>query len=380
MRILHTIDTTGPGGAEKLILELARATRKRGHESHVALVGEGWLCDRFREAGFDPVILPGLNTRWSYKYLVSLVTELRRRQIDIVHSHLFGAAVYCSVASRITGVPLVATLHGEVDLPEPSRLSRTKVRVMNTGARAHVFVSHVLEAALKRRFPFNSARARVIHNGIPIPTELPAVSTELRERLSIAPSARVVGALGNVRPAKGYDKLLDLVHFLRHKMGEDVVAVVAGDGDGNGLLGELLAKRHTLALDDAVHFLGYEADKYVFLRQLDAVVLTSSSEGLPFAPLEAMVAGTPVVAFGCGGVPEIIEDGVSGRLIAPGDVQAMAQALQAIFSDQQTRERIVTNGRRVVSERFSERVMVDQYFELYRELIEQTGKVSHHAA
>jgi glycosyltransferase involved in cell wall biosynthesis len=373
MRVFHTIDTTGPGGAEKLILDLAEGTRSRGLYSHVGLVGEGWLCDQFRRRGFEPAIMPGLNNGWSLRYLAALVREIRKHRIDVIHSHLFGAGVYSSAAGLITRTPVVATLHGEVDVPSvPSFTTRLKVHLLNRGAAAHVFVSEKLRRYLFERFPFDRGRARVIYNGIPIPDNAPQPSRTLRRELGIAEDAAIIGCLGNVRPAKGYDTLLDIVHHLRTEQGRNVVAVVAGEADRQGLMEQILERREALGLTHAVFFLGYCDDKYSFLRQLDALVLPSRSEGFPFAPLEAMAADVPVIAYACGGVPELIVNRSIGILVSPGDITAMAAGIAEVLDDSALRESLVASAGQLARERYSDQAMLDQYLDLYAQAIRGT--------
>lgn len=362
MNILHAIDTTGPGGAETVLVELARRTAARGHRSHMALVGHGWVYDSVRAAGLEPDLVPGKGTSWSIAYLRALVRLIRRHRIDVIHSHLFGSNVYCSLAGRLTGTPVVATFHGEVDIGVVDRRARLKARLIDAGPNTIAFVSHALRRHMVERLGLSATRCITVHNGIDPAAYADVVPAPLRAELGLPDDTILIGALGNIRPAKGYDILLEAV---RHLADLPVVFVVAGDGDRGGLLGELMTRRRALGLEARVHFVGHRSDKAAFLRALDAFVLSSTSEGLPLAPLEAMACGVPVVATGVGGVPEIIEDRVTGLLAAPGDPAALAAGLRELVTTRALGRELARNGVRRVHEAFSMEAMVSAYENLY---------------
>jgi glycosyltransferase involved in cell wall biosynthesis len=364
MNILHTIDTTGPGGAETVMVELARRTADAGHNSHVALVGTGWVYDAVRSLGLDVDLVPGKNTAWSPRYLAALIRLIRRYRIDVVHAHLFGASVYSSVAARLTGCRLVATLHGEVDVGPDDNKARLKARVINAGGGTVAFVSNALRQRLVPQLGLRESRCTVVHNGID-PAAYNVAPLALRARLGLSEDTLLIGALGNVRPAKGYDVLIEAVRQIRAG-GRPVALAVAGDGDRAGLLGQLLEQSRAAGLEDHVHFLGHCPDKAAFLRALDVCVLSSTSEGFPIAPLEAMACGVPVVATRVGGVPEIIEDGATGYLVPPSDATALASALQASVDNAAASRAITGRALERVRERFSMTTLVNNYQALYR--------------
>lgn len=362
MNILHAIDTTGPGGAETVLVELACRTAARGHGTRVALVGHGWVHDAVRAAGIEPDLVPGQGTSWSIAYLHALVRLIRRYHIDVIHSHLFGSNVYCSLAGRLTGTPVVATFHGEVDIGATDRRARLKARLIDAGPNTIAFVSHALRRHMVEHLGLSAGRCVTVHNGIDPAAYADVAPAPLRAELGLPDDTVLIGALGNIRPAKGYDILLEAA---RHLADLPVALVIAGEGERNGLLGELLARRRELGLEGSVHFIGYRSDKAAFLHALDAFVLSSTSEGLPLAPLEAMACGIPVVATNVGGVPEIIEDRVTGLLVAPRDPAALAAGLHELTATPALGHELARHAGRRVRETFSIEAMVGAYENLY---------------
>ena len=141
---------------------------------------------------------------------------------------------------------------------------------------------------------------------------------------------------------------------------------LVGDGPCRGELEGLV---RSLDLSDEISFLGWREDVPALLMHADMYVLASYTEGMPLSILEAMAAGLPVVATAVGGVPELVQDGVTGLLVPPRDPQALAGAMSRLVKDPALRRRMGEAGRRRVEEHFSFDRMVQQYEDLYRELL-----------
>jgi glycosyltransferase involved in cell wall biosynthesis len=139
-----------------------------------------------------------------------------------------------------------------------------------------------------------------------------------------------------------------------------------GDGQERHALEE---QRSRLQLGDLVHFAGYTETPGDYVAESDVLALSSRSEGIPNAVLEAMAMGKPVVATAVGGVPEIIEDGVSGRLVPPERPDLIARALSEVLMDANVYNRLAAQGKRRVEEAFSIRSRVDRLQSLYEDIV-----------
>lgn len=171
--------------------------------------------------------------------------------------------------------------------------------------------------------------------------------------------------LGRLEHAKGSYDLLRAVHQLvqRHPGLRLILA-------GNGELAQTREAISALGLGDNVEVLGWVGAqaREQLLARAAVCVLPSYAEGLPMSVLEAMAAGLPVVASAVGGLPDIVTDGVEGRLIAPGDVTALVNALDDVLADEALRRRMGTAGRNKAETVFSARLVLPQVEELYRQL------------
>ena len=361
MRVLHLIDTTGPGGAETVFVELADRMRGRGHDTFALLRGEGWVAAEMRRRDVPFSMLPR-SGGFDVALLRHLVRTLRTEDIDVVQSHLLGSNLYAAMACLATGTPLIATFHGEVDVAPDERLRWLKFQLMRAGASRFVVVSDDLKQRLMTDHPQCARRTQVIHNGIDALRYANASPLPLHARLQLPAGAPVVGLVGNVRPAKAYDALLDIAAVV-HERRPDVHFVVAGQGRDD-LMAPLLRQRSALGLDQHVHFIGFVDDVPGFLKALDVFLLCSRSEGFSIATLEAMAAGTPVIASRSGGPEEIIEPDRTGTLVGVDDVGGFADAICARLAG--VGNDTICQARREVERHFSLEAMIDAYDGLYR--------------
>ena len=363
--VLHLIDTGGPGGAETLLHRLVADFAAAGHKNVVVISRDSWLADRIRELGISPIILPSEGS-FNVGYLRALLRLIRESGPDIIFAHLYGSAIYGSIAGRIAGVPVVTVLHGQSDVDPAARFATLKALVVRGGARRIVFVSAQLARELATRLGLDRQRLEIIENGINVEAFRPGQDPTLRRELGLAADALVVGAIGNVRAPKAYDVLLDAARIVCDQT-DKVRFVVAGQGDG--VLHEALqAQRERLGLGGRFYFLGFRSDTSSILRGLDLFVLSSRTEGFSIACLEAMACGVPVVATRSGGPEAIVVDGESGLLVPPGSPAALADAMLRLLEDRRLRQRLADGGRTRVVEHFDERRMLARYRALIDEV------------
>ena len=125
LRVLHFIDTGGPGGAETVFLTLADATRRSSESAAIAVPYDGWLAARLRERGITPVILPA-KRGMSPALLRSLVRTARSSGANLIHAHLLGAGVYAALTGLLLRLPVIVVFHGATDLRVPGSLAGVK--------------------------------------------------------------------------------------------------------------------------------------------------------------------------------------------------------------------------------------------------------------
>lgn len=364
--VLHVIDTTGPGGAETVFVELAAGLDPACYRSLALIRGAGWVESALRERQVQTVVLDCKGS-FNLRYLLRLMALIRRERVDLIQAHLFGSSVYCALAGALMRRPVVATFHGDVDISVGERFLVAKFSVLRIGARRIVAVSKALAANLVARTPLRPDRMEVIYNGISVSCFEGPQESRLRRQLALPDDTVLIGALGNIRPAKDYPGLLEAYTRVASTR-PDTCLVIAGEGKGR-LMAELQAQCSRLNLEGRVHFLGFCADPGEYLRNLDIFVLGSVTEGFSIATIQAMAAGIPVVVTRSGGPQEIVSEGHDGLLVAPGDPVQLADALLQLIASPDERNKMARAGKATVQMRFAVQTMVSAYQAIYHRLM-----------
>src|SRR5690606_23885868 len=185
---------------------------------------------------------------------------------------------------------------------------------------------------------------------------------ELRAQLGLGAPATLIGSLGNVRPAKAYDLLIRSARRVIEEY-PDAHFVIAGDPK-SGLQKKLDALVAELGLTDHIHFIGFCNDSAAYLAQLDYFLLTSTSEGLSIATIEALATGLPAVVTRCGGPEEIVTPDKDAVMVDI-DADAIAEGVLRLLGDRALAVRIGQKGVETASARFSMQAMLAAYSTLY---------------
>jgi len=364
--ILHTIDTTGPGGAETVFIDLATNLPLDKYRSVVLIRGKGWVYEELCRRGMQPTLLD-TDGSFNWRYLKSLVALIRREKVDLIQSHLLGSNVYCALAGLITRTPVVATFHGAVDIGENERLKWLKFSAINFGVNIIVAVSYSLRKNIVNRTHLRDSKIEVICNGIKTDDFHRSRSDTLRQQYGWSSDDVIIGSLGNIRPAKAYDILLHAAARLKY-CSHNFRFVIAGHAK-EPLYTELLKLKDELGLDDIVHFIGFIDNPADFLSNLDIFLLSSSSEGFSIATIQAMAAGLPVVATRSGGPEEIITHETNGLLVDSGDPKSIAEALKKLNSDRKFSQILAKAGQEHATNTFDVKNMIDAYEKIYNSSI-----------
>jgi len=353
--VLHS---HGCGGAEKHALHLMQGLGSRGHETIWCGPRDSWLHDAAAAAGIQTRHLPmhGFYDAWSVLRLAWLA---RRHGAQLIHGHLTRGAYYAGLAARLAGIPAIATAH-----------STNAVKHFDRCQRVIGVCRGVVDALRNHGYP--SERLRVIYNGVPdpgAPGEGGAVRrAEARRRLDLAQDRFVVAMVARYIHDKGHDLLLQAVAQLHDRQ---PLILLFGDTSGdyyNKIAGEI----DRLNLGDSIRVLGQRDDLETLLPAADILVAPSRREAMSLAIIEACAAGLPVVASRVGGIPEIVADGVTGRLVPVADADTLARAITGMMDEPGITRSMGDNARRRYLESFSLDAMVTHTESVYRELVEST--------
>jgi glycosyltransferase involved in cell wall biosynthesis len=339
-------------------------------DTSVVLLNEGGPATELRRRGISTTVIP--ESRHTAASIVrQLVGHFARHQVDILHTHNFKDNIVGILSTlRRGGCRRVRTVHGR---GEPfTGLAGAKMRLYRSVD--HLFtrwlvdriltVSLDLESHLARSF--GTQRVTCVHNGIDL--EQVRVTTpplELRQQLNLGARDFIIGTMGRLVPVKGLETFLKAACIIRSRK-QNAKFVVVGDGPLKGTL-QALARRHGLEQD--VLFLGHRKDSYDVLAMMDVLVMPSLSEGVPMVLLEGLALARPVVASRVGGIPEVVEDRVTGRLVGPDREGEFADACVALMDDYGRAERFGLAGQQRVRERFSGRDMAERVADVYRNLL-----------
>ncbi len=352
LRVLFVVPNLDVGGAERQVTTLlTRLDPRRFRPSLVCLGDEGELFGVLRAAGV-PARALHLRRSQAPLILVELVRQMRRERIDLVVTRSYNAEVLGRVAALLAGVRhAVVWVHNPCDLRPRSRLRVTADRVLDHVTTAYYAVTHCQLPYLIDELRYPPEKIHVVYNGVdpgadPAPAPRDGV---LARGLGIGPGDVVVGIAAVLRPEKDHLMLVRAFADVAATCPEAVLLVV-GDGP---MLPAVTSLAERLGLAGRIRFAGLRVDVDRILPLLDVFVLPSRTEAFPMALLEAMAAGLPSVCTAVGGVPEMVDDGVTGYLVPVGDQAALTARLTELVAEPERRARMGAAARRRLEDRFT---------------------------
>ena len=359
-RVAYVIWSLGLGGAEQVVIRLAAALDRNRFEPFVCCLNEpGQFASQAARAGIEVL---AFNKRHAIDaVLVARLTDtFRRRGVDVVHTHLWGANLWGRIAARLAGVGRIVVTEHSVDVWKRGHHFFVDRRLASS-AHELVAVSQQVREFYESR-SIGPGRWRVIYNGIDTTRPVVRCRGEAYRALGIAEGSPVVGIVGRIVAAKAPEVFLEAIELAARRV-PSLRALVIGDGP---LRADAEERARRLGVADRTAFTGVRVDVPELLAGMDVLAFSSTREGLSIAMLEAMAAGVPVVATNVGGNPELIESGVSGQLVPAGDAQALAARIADVLLDKNLGARLRANARRRVEDHFSLAAMVASHEALYR--------------
>ncbi len=323
-RVLILVKGLGIGGAERLIASGSAHWDSERYDYQVAYVlpWKDALVPELEELGVTVTCIGG---RRGFDPL----TPIRWRQLvrgvhpDLIHAHLPSTGI---LARLVGGVPVVYTEHNIADS------YRAPTRILNRltyGRNAAVIA--VSEAVKSSVEGFPGPEVEVIENGVATQVS-DGARLAARKELGLGPDDALVVHVGNIRPHKGHQNLVDASESVLDQR-PDVHIVSIGGEKYPGDLARLREEARARGIEGRLRFLGSRPDALDFIAAADVFVNPADVEGLPVAILEAQSLAKPVVATAVGGVPSVVIDGETGRLVPPGEPQMLADALLGVIGD-----------------------------------------------
>jgi glycosyltransferase involved in cell wall biosynthesis len=357
--VLHLQKVAGISGSEAHLLALLPQLKERGWDVRFLMLHEhepgAWDFARELRARGIPLDAISLAADVDPVAFLRIAGYLGRLQPGILHTHLVHADVYGQLTGALTGIPVrVSTKHGFNEFRE-NRGFALGDRAIASLAHTHIAISHGLARYLEEVEGFDGSSFEIVHYGIE-PDGVPRVYAADEPRLL---------CVGRLIPIKGHIVLLRAFAQARRQV-PSLRLDIAGRGP---LEPALRALTKELGVEDAVRFLGYVAPIQGAIEDAAAVVVPSMGEGFGMVALEAMERARPVVAAEIGGLGELVEDGVTGYLVPPGEAEPLADAIVAVASNLPRAAAMGEAGRRRALEEFLQDRCTDRTEALYQQAL-----------
>lgn len=358
------------GGSGVVATELGKQLARRGHQVHFISYDLPFRLDKLDEnIYYHKVETP---TYPLFKYppyslaLANRIAELiRHEKLDLIHAHYAIPHALCAMIARDIAqkkdLRVVTTLHGtDITLVgnDPSYKELTKYSIEGTdGITA---VSQALKQETQEIFDIQK-EIEVVYNFVDTEEYRRQLAPEIE--LEHGRDVKNLIHISNFRPVKNIPNVIRTFHLISQEMNARLLLVGGGPD-------EVVAKRmiRELGIEDQVLFLGKHENIVPLLSVSDLLLLPSYKESFGLVSIEAMACEVPVIASNTGGIPEVVENGVTGFLTEPDDYQKMAERAIFLLQNPSVHQDFAQRGRKMVEERFNAESVVENYMEYYRRL------------
>lgn len=363
IKIAYLLTPVQFGGSEKVNLTFLRNVNRERFDLHPILLVRPWEKDnlfirKVEEANYSihkiPVALNPRSEGRDYfrvaRCVLHLYRILSRGSFHLVHTHGYFADIIGTPVCKFLKIPYLSTCHGFIsndrNLKTYNRLDRLALQF----CEKVITVSEEIKNDLLRN-GIKESRIVVIQNAVQNSykeEELAHQRIEKRRFLSIEKDEFVIGYVGRLSEEKGVHYLIEAGSVMKESS-EPFKIVIIGDGPRRK---ELQAQAKSKGLEKEVILAGFQNDVEEWFSVFDAFVLPSLTEGTPMALLEAMSAGIPPIASAVGGIPKVVEDGVNGFLVAPGDFRAISEKVIALKKNPGLQKKIALEAINLIRNRF----------------------------
>jgi len=351
----------GWGGQEVRVFVELEWMRAHGHWVALAANPNSAIAKRAQEVGMTFYPLRTHKALLPFE-IVRLAAWLIANRVEIVNTHSSNDGWLAGIAARLTGRILIRSRHIEVDYPNRF-WSGMAFRFL---PRYVITTSQVIANRLVEELGVLPDRVSCISTGIDLTKFNPALKSNLREELGIAPDVALVGMISVLRSWKGHATFLDAAAHLLKSSKRPIHFVIAGDGPGRQELTDKIAQE---PWKGHVTLLGHRSDVPNVLASLDVLILPSyAHEGIPQIILQAQAMARGVVATTVGGIPEVVEDNVTGLLIPPRNPEALAEKIAALLDNPDLRARLGKTARTEIEAHHSVDAMGERLLKLYSKL------------
>jgi glycosyltransferase involved in cell wall biosynthesis len=348
-----------PHGVTTYLLNVLPLLARRGVKLTVCFLREPHAAAReLRARGIQPIFLDA--AKWDPTVVLRVAALAKHGGVRLLHATGVKGTLVARIAARLVGARTLLHVH---DLNDPGAPLSALARLLARPGDAGVCVSEAVRELTVSRYHVRPQRIRIARNGIPLEVLRRAAGerSRVRAELDIEPGRPVLAVIGRMHPVKGHRAMIGMLPAIVRSCPRALLLLI---GDGPERAGcEALTRR--LGMSRQVRFLGRRSDVPRLLAAVDLLLMPSQSEGLGLAAIEALAASRPVIAFAVGGLPEVVADGVNGRLVPPGDCEAFASAVIETLGDS-ARRVSYARGALASAQGFGLEAHVERLLECYR--------------
>lgn len=370
LKILYVIDKMTVGGAQRHLAQvIPRINKTPGFSAELCCLSRaGELGEQLSDSGV-PVHVLGIDKIYNMPAIgkmARLKQIIRDNKIDVVHTYLFSSNVYGVWAGH--EFPDVRIISSRRDTGfELKYRHRLLLRWVNRWVDRFMMNSNAVKANAVRLEGVPESKCITVYNGVEAPVGRSRAERDaLRQKLGFDKENLLVGMVANLRPVKDHKTFLNAAKLVLEKI-PNAKFVLVGEGSEREKLEKMV---EGCGLSGHVVFVGGVSNPREYFGVFDVSVLTSKTEGFSNSIIEAMAEGVPVVASNVGGNPEVVEDGVSGFLVNPGDAEKFAERIVKLCAVAELRLKIGEAGRMRVKNSFSFDGMINNILEMYNTLFQ----------
>lgn len=369
MKVLHLASGDLWAGAEMQLYILARELRHH-IDIKVVLLNRGVLAQRLADEGIDVAVLDEARLS-AFAIITGLQKVCLEFEPDVIHTHRFKENILGSLVAMRNRVPSVRTAHGLPESPKqlwalhkhfPAWLDRFSGRYIQKK-----IVAVAPDLAVKLRPCYGEKRVAIIENGIDIAYVRHQATLQQALPQTLL-GDRNIAFVGRLVPVKRLDILLDAMAQLKAEFGEQGGKLfIIGDGP---MRDSMEQKADALQLADSVQFIGEVTNPYVYMAQMDAVILCSDHEGLPMTLLESMALEVPIIAHNVGGIGRLLRDGEAGLLVDRHEPDGYAQGIMEVYRQPEKTAARTKVASDILKAEYSVEANGKSYLQLYRQLLQ----------
>lgn len=370
LKVLHVISGGDTGGAKTSVITLLRCLKEMIDIKLVCFI-ESDFTKEAREQGIDLVIIKQ-KRRFDLSVVNKLVDYIHQEEFDLINCHGARANFIVSRIKNKVNVKRITTIHSDYEHDFDNNVYKKIIFTMLNKSSLKAFDGFITMAMdfkkdmLKKGFQ----NIYVAYNGIPQKTLTTSMSREafcLEHQIKLSRDAFVVGSATRLHPVKGIDVLLKACVLLK-AYSKDIVVWIAGYGDEKYRLEyEDFIKKH--ALEETVQLIGFVKDIDAFYQNIDLNTITSHSEAVCYALLEGARYMKPSIGSRVGGIPELIDDQLTGLLFPDNDSEKLAEAIIRLYEDKGLAVKLGQKLHDKVMAEFTEEAMAKRYVDIYHELL-----------